>query len=168
MQQSMVDLTAISSSMLGILVLVGGFVALLYTFIWLARLWWRQLGDSGREPEATEQAQVAEEAPLVEGEIEPDEDARANMGPGANYGLVLGILACLLFKASPLMLLLSAVAMFYSGRALWEGIWRFRLVLVRAAIGLVLGAVSVGLHFLEVSGQLPSLEELLSGTGTFG
>ena len=32
---------------------------------------------------------------------------------------------------------------------------------VRAALGLVLGVVSVGLHFLEVSGQLPSLAELL-------
>ena len=168
MLQTIIDLTTIPSSLLGILVLVGGFVALLYTFIWLARLWWRQLGDSGREVEVPEQEEVAGEAPLVEGEIEPDDDARANMGHGANYGLVLGILACLLFKVSPLMLLLSGVAMFYSGRALWEGFWRFRLVLVRAAIGLVLGVVSVGLHFLEVSGQLPSLEELLSGTGTFG
>ena len=168
MLQSMFDLTAVFSSLLGLLVLLGGFVALLYTFIWLARLWWRQFGAAGRQDELTEQSQAAEEGPLVEGEIEPDEDARANMGHGANYGLVLGILACLLFKVSPLMLLLSAVAMFYSGRAVWEGLWRFRLVLLRAVIGLVLGAVSVGLHFLEVSGRLPSFEDLLSGTGTFG
>jgi hypothetical protein len=163
MPQPMIDPTAISSSLLGILVLVGGFAVLLYTFIWLARLWWRQFGDSSSATDSTEQPQVADDAPLVEGEIEEDENLRTNMGHGANYGLVLAILACLLFKVSALLLLLllSAVAIFYSGRSLWEGIWRFRLVLVRAAIGLVLGVVSVGLHFLEVSGQLPSLNELL-------
>ena len=36
-------------------------------------------------------------------------------------GLILGTLACLLFKLSPLMAILSAVSRWYCGRALFVG-----------------------------------------------
>ena len=146
------------SSLFGLFCLVLGFGALFYTFIWLARLWWRQLGSAEPVPR---EGEPSEEGPLVEGEIEAIENVRATMGYGTNYGLVLGILACLFFKVSPIMLILSLVAIFYSAKALWEGIWRFRTVLIRGVIGLLLGMASIALHFLEVSGQLPPIAEML-------
>ncbi len=55
------------------------------------------------------------------------------------------------------MLLSSAVGLFYSGRALGDGIWRLCLVVIRAVIGVILSVTSVGLYFLKATGQLPSL-----------
>ncbi len=99
------------------------------------------------------------------GEIEKEEmEEELPLGPGvigkvygANYGLLLGILACGLFWVSPLMLALSLVGIFYSGRALWQGLRYFRMVIYRALIGLGLCLVSMGLHFLKAIGEMPKV-----------
>lgn len=94
-----------------------------------------------------EKEEIEEELPLGPGVI--------GKVSGANYGLLLGILACGLFWVSSLMLSLSLVGMFYSGRALWQGLRYFRMVIYRALIGLGLCLVSMGLHFLKVVGEIP-------------
>ena len=76
---------------------------------------------------------------------------------GGTFGLILGILACILFKLSDLMLVLSFGAIFYSGRALYYGLRRYVMLIWRALVGLLLGVLSVGLHYLNVSGQLQNI-----------
>ena len=76
---------------------------------------------------------------------------------GANYGLVLGILACLLFTIlSPMMLILTAAGIVYSFRALWQGISRYRMIVFRALAGFVLSLVSVGLNYLHLTAGFPA------------
>jgi hypothetical protein len=83
---------------------------------------------------------------------------------GANYGLVLGVLACLLFKVwPPLMLALSAAGVGFSGRTLVQGWRRYQLLVHRALAGLALSLASVGLHYLNLTGQLPDLARLAGG-----
>ena len=41
-------LPLLCSSLFGMVFLVAGVGGLVYTFVWLARLWWRQLGKSHR------------------------------------------------------------------------------------------------------------------------
>ena len=76
---------------------------------------------------------------------------------GANYGLVLGILSCLLFMISPFLLIMSLAGMFYGGRALWQGLSQYSIIVYRALIGAVLSLASVALHFLNATGQLPAI-----------
>ena len=89
-------------------------------------------------------------------EIEKAEGPQGGRGVAsrANYGLLLGILACLLFKLSPLMAILSAVSLWYCGHALLVGLYRLRIIVYRALIGLALALISVGLHYLNLSGLL--------------
>ena len=122
------------------LVLIGfgfGFVVLLLTFYGVSHLLER--GQRRHEGITKVQAE-ARQSP-----------ARA-MIHRANYGLVLGILACALFKIlAPLMLILSVVGAGYSGWALWEGVSRYRILIYRALFGLLLSIVSFGLHYLELT-----------------
>ena len=97
----------------------------------------------------TEKEKIEEELPLGPGVI--------GKVSGANYGLLLGILACGLFWVSSLMLALSVVGLFYSSRAMWQGVRYFRRVIYRALIGLGLCLVSVGLHFLKAVGEIPEV-----------
>ncbi len=134
------------SSTLGLLLLAVGFVVLVQTFAWIARL-------------------LAHRAQPIQEEAEPEE--RPSFGVilhGANYGLVLGILACLLFKIwAPLMLALSVAGIGFSVRTLLEG-WRgYRILVWRAFFGLGLGLASVGLHYLNLTGQIPPLDRLFAG-----
>ena len=103
-----------------------------------------------------EAGSASEPTPEDEGKEEEERRAVA-MAHGSNFGLILGILACLLFKVSWLFLLLSAAGTAYSGRSLWYGIRRYRMVILRALIGLVLSLASVGLHFLNLTGQLSEI-----------
>jgi len=91
-------------SVVGILVLILGFIVLFLTIMWIAKL---------RNPPPTT-------AP--EEEEEPEQSGTAIMIHGANYGLVFGIIACLVFKISPLMLVISLVGIYYAARALWQGL----------------------------------------------
>ena len=134
-------------SLLGLIVLGFGFVVLVATFVWMTRL----LSICAQQKRL--EAIASREEP---GKRQREEEARMQgRGYGANYGLLLGFLACLLFWISPLMLALSVGGLFYSGRAVWQGARYLRKVILRALAGLVLSASSVGLHFLKATGGLP-------------
>ena len=94
----------------------------------------------------------------VDTESDEVEEAAARAAiQGGTFGLILGILACILFKLSDLMLVLSFCAICYSGRALFYGLRRYVMLIWRALVGLLLGVLSVGLHYLNVSGQLQNI-----------
>ena len=128
-------------TLLTLIFLGFGFVVLMLTFLWVGHLLARRRARKDGAEQVPE-----EESPAVA------------MMHGANYGLMLGILACLLFKVlPPLMLILTASGLFFSGRALWEGVWRYRILVYRALAGLVLSLLSVGLHYFNLTGQMPDL-----------
>jgi hypothetical protein len=163
-------------SVLALFLLIVAFAILVVTFLWVARL----LGLLGTKPAevdgdgddgedetqpVTDSQDLQEETPEPEAEEEEEDEAGRGQAIilGANYGLVLGILACILFLVSWLMLMLSAAAIGYSSRALYQGIRYYQLVVYRALIGFVLGLLSVGLQYLELTGQLAQMLTLLSG-----
>ena len=157
--------------LLGIILLGFAFLILVVTFIWVANL----LAVRARQKSASEPAESQEKAAepepeeeLVEEELEeveeeepeevPEENTLARgRGYGANYGLLLGVLACGFFWVSPLLMALSFVGVFYSGRALWLGVRYFRAVTFRALIGMVLCVGSMVLHYLKAIGELPAI-----------
>lgn len=130
------------SSLLTVVCLVFSFAVLVLTFRWISRL--RAGRAWSHNPEAGPPVEVEEES-LPSGAV---------MIHGANYGLILGILSCLLFKVSLLTLIFSLSGMFFSGRALWEGLYRYRIILFRALVGMGLSAGSVGLHYLNKTSQI--------------
>jgi len=135
----------------GIIFLALSFLILVATFIWAAHL----LTTKAQQRSQQEQSEAEEEAPEEEPEEEPKEKTRVRgRGYGPSYGLLFGVLACGLFWVSPLMLALSVVGMFFSGRALWEGMRISRTVIYRALVGLVLSVGSVGLHYLKAAGAI--------------
>jgi hypothetical protein len=80
---------------------------------------------------------------------------------GANYCLVLGIIACLVFKISPLMLVISLAGIYYAARALWQGLSWYKIIVYRALAGFLLSLTSIVLHFLNATAQLPSILQSL-------
>ena len=154
-------------SVFALLLLIAAFAILVVTFLWVARL----LGLIGKESASAEsddgEEDIGQEKPADgKGELEVDPDVEAEeagraVSLGANYGLILGVLAVILFKVSWLMLMLSAGAIGYSSRALYQGIRHYRLIVYRALIGFVLGLLSVGLQYLEFTGQLAEMVPLL-------
>ena len=170
-------------SVFAAILLVAAFAILVVTFLWVGRLLglWSAVPpptDAEAAPAASDgepaNAAADEAAPAADGESEPvagdaeeeEEDAAARGRAtilGANYGLVLGILACILFKVSWLMLMLSAAGIGYSSRALYQGFRYYRIVVYRALIGLVLGILSVGLQYLELTGRLAEMMQLFAG-----
>ena len=144
--------------------LAFAFFVLVVTFRWISRLLARRLqdmaaGDGDAEPAATPEPSSEEAA-----DEEPDErPSGAGTIHGANFALVLGILASSLFKISPLMLVLSVAGLFYGARAAYEGIRYFQMIIYRALIGVTLSLASVGLHYLNMSGQLANLWQMLAG-----
>ena len=144
------------SSLLTIICLVFSFVVLVLTFQWISHLRVKRARSRHPgHPEAELPIEVEEE-PLPSGAV---------MIHGANYGLILGILSCLLFKVSLLMLFFSLSGMFFSGRALWEGLYRYRIILFRALVGMGLSVGSVGLHYLNIFSEVfewSKISELVS------
>ena len=57
---------------------------------------------------------------------------------------------------APMMLILSGSGSFYSARALWQGISRYRIIPYRALVGLLLSLSSVGLNFLHLTEGFPA------------
>ena len=105
-----------------------------------------------------------------EGNLAASDEAAEEVSPaiamihGANYGLLLGLLSCILFMVlAPLMLILSAAGAFYSSRALWQGLYRYRILVYKALVGLLLSISSVGLHYLNLTQQLPVLLDMFGG-----
>ncbi len=151
------------STLLTALLLGFGFAVLVFTFRWISRL--LALRRAGAEPaEAGETTETGEPAEPGEGDpATPEPTPAVLMIQGANFGLVLGVLSCLLFPVvPPMMLLLSAAAAGYCARALWQGLWRYRILVYRALAGLVLSFASVGLHYLTLTEQPPGLRQLPS------
>ncbi len=135
-------------SLVGLLLLAAGFVVLMQTFAWIAGLVERRALSHPVPPEG-----LAAEVP----EARPEPTLGAIL-QGANYGLVLGVLACLLFKLwPPLMLALSAAGIGFSSRTLVQGWRRYEILVYRALAGLVLSLASVALHFLNLTGKIPAL-----------
>ena len=173
-------------SVLGFVILAAGFGVLLMTFFWLARLLAIRdrkklkmestpaiTASSDTEDLAEKEEELhskSENFPPSTGYVDTEsgedhsissdevEEAAARAAiQGGTFGLILGILACILFKLSDLMLVLSFGAIFYSGRALYYGLRRYLMLIWRALVGFLLGALSVGLHYLNVSGQLQDI-----------
>lgn len=163
--------------------LVVGFVVLVVTFFWVSRLLAIRASENAarNEPADADQgaaapgdggdksdlADVAEETTtdthnsqkvaLGTGAEGTDSTGARAAIQGATLGLILGILACALFTVSELMIILSGGAIFYSGRALYYGLRRYVTIIWRALLGFLLGVVSLGLHYLSLSGQLSVL-----------
>ena len=100
-------------SALSVVVLAVGFIVLVWTFVWVARL--MALPDdvtTGSAKTASTGESAADGKRRVKGR-----------GYGANYGLALGLVGCALFFMwpSPLLLALAAVGMFHSARAVFRG-----------------------------------------------
>ena len=137
-----------------VLFIALGFGVLVVTFVWIANLLSRRRatasGSVSPDPQALHggaagSGSVSEHAPMTA------------IVHGANFGLLLGILSCLLFPVlAPMMLILSASGFFYSARALWQGLSRYRIVVYRALVGLLLSLVSVGLNFLHLTQGFPA------------
>jgi len=149
------------------------FAVLVVTFLWIARLMaMRASKRSGRaratresvdgpgppDPGAAADSAAADADPPGE-ESEQEEPDRTGVAVvvSSRLGLILGVLACLLFKLSPLLIILSVAGMYYSAGAIWGGLRRYRIVMYRAVVGLLLSVLSVGLHFLELTGQFSAL-----------
>ena len=139
--------------MLGLVILGLAFLVLVATFFWVSRI--LAMHSAKKAASGSEEESAAE--PEEDTTQEPEEKPEMGKGYGANYGFVLGALACGLFWVSPLMLALSLVGMFYCGRSLWRGIRYFRTVIYRALVGLALSVGSVGLHYWKAIGTVPEL-----------
>lgn len=162
---------------LAVVLLGFAFVVLVVTFLWIARLMAMRSsashggtpirGGADGEPISPDLESEADPADDVDDrpeaeDTEEDPDPRGvAVVTSSNLGLILGILACLLFKLSPLMVVLSVAGLYYSGGSLWGGIRRYRRIMHRAVIGLLLSVLSVGLHFLELTGQLSAILAML-------
>ena len=168
------------NSVVAAILLVVAFAILVLTFLWVGRLLglWSAVPPPADAAKAESEGEpvnaVADEAapatadespPAAEEAEEEEEEAARGRATilGANYGLVLGILACILFKVSWLMLILSAAGIGYSSRALYQGLRYYRIVVYRALIGFVLGILSVGLQYLELTGRIAEMMQLFAG-----
>ena len=152
-------------SIVALLSLAFAFFVLVVTFRWISRLLARRLRVAAGDRDAEAMATPAPSPEEAGDEESPPDERPSGAGTihGANFALVLGILAASLFKISPLMLVLSVAGLFYGGRATYEGIRYFQMIIYRALIGVTLSLVSVGLHYLNMSGQLPNLWQMLAG-----
>jgi len=140
-------------SLLGLVILGLAFLILVATFFWVSRIITMQARERSAPGSGEDRTGKPEENSA------PDLEEKPVMGKGygANYGLLLGVLACGLFWVSPLMLALSFVGMFYCGRSLWGGIRYFRTIIYRALVGLALSGGSVGLHYWKAFGMVLNL-----------
>ena len=140
---------------LALVLLALAFGVLLWTFVWVAKLFTHRAKVKERgKKKAVAKKEIAEE---FAGEEEEEPEMVRARGYGANYGLLLGGLSCGLFWLSPLVVALSFVGGFYSVRAIANGIRHFRMLVWRALFGLVLNIGGIALQFLSMLGMIPSL-----------
>ncbi len=143
---------------LALVLLALAFGVLLWTFVWVAKLFTQraEVKERAKKKAVTKEQTAAQLAGAGEEEDEEPEMVRGR-GYGANYGLLLGGLSCGLFWLSPLVLALSFVGGFYSVRAMANGIRHFRMFVWRALFGLVLNVGGIALQFLSMLGIIPPL-----------
>ena len=137
---------------LATVLLVVAFGILVWTFVWIARLLAHHSGarKRAREKVATPLGQADEMA-----NREGVQVVRGR-GYGANYGLLLGALSCALYWWSPLVVALPLVGIFFSARAIVNGVRHFRIVIWRGIIGLLLNMAGLVLPFLVVLKIIPT------------
>jgi protein-S-isoprenylcysteine O-methyltransferase Ste14 len=143
---------------LALVLLALAFGVLLWTFVWMAKLFTQraEVKERAKKKAVTKEQTAAELAGEEEKEDEEPEMVRGP-GYGANYGLLLGGLSCGFFWLSPLVLALSFVGGFYSVRAITNGIRHFRMLVWRALFGLVLNVGGIALQFSSMLGIIPPL-----------
>ncbi len=137
---------------LATVLLVVAYGILVWTFVWIARLLAHHSGARKRSSEKVS--------------TPPDQaDEMGNRGGlkvvwgrgyGANYGLLLGLLSCALYWLSPLIVALPLVGVFFSARAIVNGVRHFRIVIWRGIIGLLLNMAGLVLPFLVVLKIVPT------------
>ena len=142
---------------LALILLVLAFGILVWTFVWVAKLLAHraEVKERKKKRAAARKAEILEEEQEEEQEEEP-EKVRGR-GYGANYGLLLGALSCGLFWLSPLVMALSFVGIFYSMRAIMNGVRHFRIVVWRAVFGLLLNIGGIALQLMSALGVIPPL-----------
>ncbi len=143
-------------SPLGAAILVVAFTVLVWTFLWMARLMARR----------AQMRQAPAPSPAVDQEVAAGPTRIRGRGYGANYGLMLGLVACGAFFVwpSPLLLAVAVVGLFYSGRSLVRGLRYFRVIVWRALLGVLLNAALPLMLFLYDTGRWP-LPMLDAGLG---
>ncbi|MFH1570358.1 MAG: hypothetical protein ABIL09_20370 [Gemmatimonadota bacterium] len=155
---------------IALLLLIFGFAVLLVTFLWVARLLALRAQERARAAGPAEAGEPAPPDPLsaatsAEAEAAAVEEARAArvaVSTGANLALILGLLAAGLFWLSPLFLVLSAAGVYYGCRSLWIGVRRYRTLIYRALLGVLLSLASVGFQYLYLTGQLGQMIPLFA------
>lgn len=133
--------------LLSILFLLFAFGVLLWTFVWVARLLTARSQQAAGAQESSDAEAVEDEGSPEEAEAEQLEETKKRAGVNATLGLILSGLACLLFWLSPLIPVLSIAGLWFSANAVWIGFRKFSLFIGRAALGVLLGLASFGLHF---------------------
>ena len=133
--------------MVAVFLLFLAFATLVVTFVWIARLLSQRAREKKRK--ARPSARVVQEGGPPDQHEEGKESPEMVRGRvyGANYGLVLGAMACGLYWVSPLVIALAFVGGFYSGRSLVNGVRYFRIVTWRAVAGALLNIGGSGLQF---------------------
>jgi uncharacterized membrane protein YdbT with pleckstrin-like domain len=150
---------------LALVLLLLAFAVLLWTFFWVARLLAHRAEEKQRlaktaavkKNKIATQAEEKEEKKQEEKEQEEPTKKVHGRGYGTNYGILLGALSCGLFWLSPLIVALSFVGGFYSVRPLANGVLHFRIVVWRAAGGLLLNIGGIALQFMAMLDFMPSL-----------
>ena len=144
-------------SIVAVVLLLLAFATLVGTFVWITRL----LAERAQEKKCKACPGAKREQEQGPPKIEEEGAGRPEMirgrGYGANYGLLLGALACGLYWMSPLVLALAFVGGFYSGSSLVNGVRYFRILIWRAVVGSLLNFGGIVLQFGVAVGSIPSL-----------
>ena len=157
-------------NLIALLLLVFGFAVLVVTFLWVARLLALRAQERDRAAGRAEAVEAAPPVPVSEATAPEAEEAAAEearaarvaVSTGANLALILGLLAAGLFWLSPLFLVLSAAGVYYGCRSLWIGVRRYRTLIYRALLGVLLSLASVGFQYLYLTGQLGQMVALFA------
>ena len=137
---------------LATVLLVVAFGILVWTFVWIARLLSHH---SGTRKRAREKVLTPPDQADEMGNQEGGKVVRGR-GYGANYGLLLGALSCALYWLSPLIVALPLVGVFFSARAIVNGVRHFRIVIWQGIVGLLLNMAGLVLPFLVVLKIVPT------------
>ena len=144
-------------SIVAVALLLLAFATLVATFVWITRLLAERAQEKKRKARPCAKRAQEQGPPELEEERAEQPETIRGRGYGANYGLLLGALACGLYWMSPLVLALAFVGGFYSGQSLVNGVRHFRIVVWRAVVGSLLNFGGVVLQFGVAVGSIPSL-----------
>ena len=144
-------------SIVAVVLLLLAFTTLVGTFVWITRLLAEKAQEKRRKACLGAKREQEQGSPELEEEGAERPEMIRGQDYGANYGLLLGALACGLYWMSPLVLALAFVGGFYSGSSLVNGVRYFRILIWRAVVGSLLNFGGVVLQFGVAVGSIPSL-----------